>query len=30
VNIDKDLVAAMSTPLVLAILLEGPSYGTRS
>ena len=26
-NIDKDLVAAMSTPLVLAILLEGPSYG---
>jgi len=27
VNIDKDLVAAMATPLVLAILLEGPSYG---
>ena len=26
-NIDKDLVAAMATPLVLAILLEGPSYG---
>lgn len=26
-NIDKDLVAAMSTPLVLAILAEGPSYG---
>jgi PadR family transcriptional regulator PadR len=27
VNIDKDLVAAMATPLVLAILLEGTSYG---
>jgi PadR family transcriptional regulator PadR len=27
VNIDKDLVAAMATPLVLAILAEGPSYG---
>ena len=26
-NIDKDLVAAMATPLVLAILLEGSSYG---
>ena len=26
-NIDKDLVAAMSTPLVLAILADGPSYG---
>jgi DNA-binding PadR family transcriptional regulator len=26
-NIDKDLVAAMSTPLVLAILAEGRSYG---
>lgn len=26
-NIDKDLVAAMATPLVLAILLESPSYG---
>lgn len=26
-NIDKDLVAAMATPLVLAILVEGPSYG---
>ncbi|MEP6481562.1 MAG: PadR family transcriptional regulator [Rhodoglobus sp.] len=26
-NIDKDLVAAMATPLVLAILAEGPSYG---
>lgn len=26
-NIDKDLVAAMATPLVLAILTEGPSYG---
>ena len=26
-NIDKDLVAAMATPLVLAILLEGNSYG---
>ena len=26
-NIDKDLVAAMATPLVLAILLEGTSYG---
>jgi DNA-binding PadR family transcriptional regulator len=26
-NIDKDLVAAMSTPLVLAILAEGTSYG---
>jgi PadR family transcriptional regulator PadR len=27
VNIDKDLVAAMATPLVLAILVEGESYG---
>jgi PadR family transcriptional regulator PadR len=27
VNIDKDLVAAMATPLVLAILVEGKSYG---
>jgi PadR family transcriptional regulator PadR len=27
VNIDKDLVAAMATPLVLAILAEGSSYG---
>jgi DNA-binding PadR family transcriptional regulator len=27
VNIDKDLVAAMATPLVLAILVEGTSYG---
>jgi len=27
VNIDKDLVAAMATPLVLAILGEGASYG---
>jgi DNA-binding PadR family transcriptional regulator len=26
-NVDKDLVAAMSTPLVLAILVEGASYG---
>jgi len=26
-NIDKDLVAASSTPLVLAILSEGESYG---
>lgn len=26
-NIDKDLVAAMATPLVLAILMEGTSYG---
>lgn len=26
-NIDKDLVAAMATPLVLAILSEGTSYG---
>ena len=26
-NIDKDLVAAMATPLVLAILVEGISYG---
>lgn len=26
-NIDKDLVAAMATPLVLAILAEGQSYG---
>lgn len=26
-NIDKDLVAAMATPLVLAILMEGSSYG---
>ncbi|CAN5268903.1 helix-turn-helix transcriptional regulator [soil metagenome] len=26
-NIDKDLVAAMATPLVLAILAENPSYG---
>ncbi|GAA3749728.1 helix-turn-helix transcriptional regulator [Leifsonia bigeumensis] len=26
-NIDKDLVAAMATPLVLAILAEGESYG---
>jgi DNA-binding PadR family transcriptional regulator len=27
VHIDKDLVAASSTPLVLAILAEGESYG---
>jgi PadR family transcriptional regulator PadR len=27
VNIDKDLVAAMATPLVLAILAEHASYG---
>ena len=26
-NVDKDLVAAMATPLVLAILAEGSSYG---
>ncbi len=26
-NVDKDLVAAMATPLVLAILVEGTSYG---
>lgn len=26
-EIDKDLVAAMATPLVLAILSEGESYG---
>jgi PadR family transcriptional regulator PadR len=26
-NIDKDLVAAMATPLVLAILTQGSSYG---
>lgn len=26
-NIDKDLVAAMATPLVLAILAEDQSYG---
>lgn len=26
-NIDKDLVAAMATPLVLTILSEGTSYG---
>ena len=26
-DIDKDLVAAMATPLVLAILAEGTSYG---
>ena len=26
-NIDKDLVAASSTPLVLSILSEGESYG---
>lgn len=26
-NIDKDLVAAMATPLVLAILAESDSYG---
>ncbi len=26
-NIDKDLVAAMATPLVLAILANGASYG---
>jgi PadR family transcriptional regulator, regulatory protein PadR len=26
-NIDKDLVAAMATPLVLAILAESTSYG---
>ena len=26
-RIDKDLVAAAATPLVLAILAEGPSYG---
>ncbi|WP_246170704.1 PadR family transcriptional regulator [Pseudonocardia hierapolitana] len=27
VQIDKDLVAASATPLVLAILVEGESYG---
>jgi DNA-binding PadR family transcriptional regulator len=27
VNIDKDDVAALATPLVLAILVEGTSYG---
>jgi PadR family transcriptional regulator, regulatory protein PadR len=27
VHIDKDLVAASATPLVLAILAEGESYG---
>jgi PadR family transcriptional regulator len=27
VNLDKDLVAASATPLVLAILNEGESYG---
>jgi DNA-binding PadR family transcriptional regulator len=27
VNVDKDLVAAMATPLVLAILAEEQSYG---
>ena len=27
VHIDKDLVAASATPLVLAILVEGESYG---
>jgi hypothetical protein len=27
VRIDKDLVAASATPLVLAILAEGESYG---
>ena len=26
-NVDKDLVAAMASPLVLAILAEGDSYG---
>lgn len=26
-DIDKDLVAAMATPLVLALLAEGPNYG---
>ena len=26
-NLEKDLVAAMATPLVLAILAGGPSYG---
>lgn len=26
-DIDKDLVAASATPLVLAILSEGPNYG---
>lgn len=26
-KIDKDLVAAMATPLVLAILMEGANYG---
>ncbi len=26
-NVDKDLVAAMATPLVLAILADGTSYG---
>ena len=26
-NIDKDPVAAIATPLVLAILVEGTSYG---
>ena len=26
-HIDKDLVAASSTPLVLAILADGESYG---
>ena len=27
VHIDKDLVAASATPLVLAILADGESYG---
>lgn len=26
-NLEKDLVAAMATPLVLAILAAGPNYG---
>ena len=29
-HIDKDLVAASATPLVLAILAEGESYGLPS
>lgn len=27
-EINKDLIAASSTPIVLAILAEGESYGT--
>jgi hypothetical protein len=29
-RIDKDLVAASATPLVLGILSDGDLYGTRS